>query len=86
LVADMPDEALQNGAVFNTEQPTRFWTHTMVPSRIRAIHTTLARIDDTADRVRSRVRSTIGAVVAFVGGLSAAIEWILRSRHRARRT
>lgn len=52
----------------------------------RAIHTTLARIDDTAGRVRSSVRSKTGAVVAFVGGLSAAIGWLLRSRHRARRT
>ena len=49
----------------------------------RAIHTTLARIDETANRVRSRVRSRTGAVVAFVGDLGVAIEWVLRSRNRA---
>jgi hypothetical protein len=44
----------------------------------RAIHTTMDRIDDTADRVRSNVRARTSAVVGFVRGLRVAIEGILR--------
>jgi len=48
-----------------------------------AIHTTMDRIDDTADRVRSNVRAKTSAVVGFVRGLRVAIEWMRHSRHQA---
>jgi hypothetical protein len=51
-----------------------------------AIHTTMARIDDTADRVRSNVRAKTSAVVGFVRGLRVAIEWMLHSRHQTHET
>jgi hypothetical protein len=51
-----------------------------------AIHTTMARIDDTADRLRSSVRVKASAVVGFVRGLRVAIEWMLHSRHQAHKT
>ena len=47
-----------------------------------AIHTTMDRIDDTADRLRSNVRARTSAVVGFVRGLSVAIDWMRHSRHR----
>ena len=46
-----------------------------------AIHTTMDRIDDTADRVRSSVRAKTSAVVGFVRGVGAAVEWMQHSRH-----
>ena len=52
----------------------------------RAVHATMARIDDTADRMRSNVRAKTSAVVGFVRGLRVAIEVMLRSRHRAHET
>ena len=51
-----------------------------------AIHTTMDRIDDTADRMRSNVRAKTSAVVGFVRGLRVAIEGMLRSRHQAHET
>ena len=52
----------------------------------RAIHATMDRIDDTADRMRSNVRAKTNAVVGFVRGLRVAIEWMLHSRHQANET
>ena len=43
----------------------------------RAVHATMARIDDTADRMRSNVRARTSAVVGFVRGLRAAMEGML---------
>ena len=51
-----------------------------------AIHTTMDRIDDTADRLRSNVRARTSAVVGFVRGLRVAIEWMRHSRHQAHET
>jgi hypothetical protein len=51
-----------------------------------AVPTTMDRIDDTADRMRSSVRAKTSAVVGFVRGLRVAIEVMLRSRHRAHET
>ena len=49
-----------------------------------AIHTTMDRIDDTADRVRSNVRAKTSRVVGFVRGLRVALEGFLQSEARAR--
>ena len=51
-----------------------------------AIRTTMDRVDDTADRVRSNVRAKTSRVVGFVRGLRVAIESILHPRHRAHET
>ena len=51
-----------------------------------AIHTTMDRIDDTADRMRSNVRAKTSAVVGFVRGLRVALEWMRHSRHQAHDT
>ncbi len=51
-----------------------------------AFHTTMDRIDDTADRMRSNVRAKTSAVVGFVRGLRVAIEGMLHSRHQAHET
>jgi hypothetical protein len=51
-----------------------------------AIHATMDRIDDTADRMRSNVRAKTSAVVGFVRGLRVAIEGMLHSRHQAHET
>ena len=48
-----------------------------------AINTTMARIDDTAGRIRSSVRARTSAVVGLARGLRVAIEWMLHSRHQA---
>jgi len=45
----------------------------------QAIHSTMGRIDDTADRVRSNVRAKTSRVVGFVRGLRVALEGMLRS-------
>lgn len=42
-----------------------------------AIHNTMDRIDDTADRVRSNVRAKTSRVVGFVRGVRAAIAGVL---------
>jgi hypothetical protein len=52
----------------------------------RAIHTTMNRIDNTADLVRSKVRARTRAVVGFVRGVRVAIEWIVQARHEAPKT
>jgi hypothetical protein len=48
-----------------------------------AIHSTMDRLDDTADRVKSNVRAKTSHVVGFVRGLRVAIEDVLRSRQSA---
>jgi hypothetical protein len=52
----------------------------------QAIHSTMDRIDDTADRVRSNVRAKTSHLVGFVRGLRVAIEGMLHSRHQAHGT
>jgi hypothetical protein len=47
-----------------------------------AIHSTIDRIDDTADRVRTNVRAKTGALVAFVRGARITLEGLLRSAVR----
>jgi hypothetical protein len=47
-----------------------------------AIHSTIDRIDDTADRVRSNVRSKTSALVGFVRGARVVLEGMLRSEAR----
>jgi len=49
-----------------------------------AIHTTIGRIDDTADRVRSNVREKTSRVVGILRGLRVAIETMLESRDARR--
>jgi uncharacterized protein YoxC len=51
-----------------------------------AIRSTMDRVDDTADRVRSNVRAKTSRVVGFVRGLRVAIEAMLHSRHQAHET
>ena len=46
----------------------------------QAIHHTIDRIDDTADRVRSNVRAKTNNVIGYVRGVRAAIEALLRFR------
>jgi hypothetical protein len=48
-----------------------------------AIHSTIDRIDDTADRVRSNVREKTSRVVGFIRGLRVALESVMASRHHA---
>jgi hypothetical protein len=48
----------------------------------QAIHTTMGRIDDTADRVRTNVRVKTSRLVALVRGARMAIESALRSEVR----
>lgn len=45
----------------------------------RAIRSTVERVDDTADRVRSNVRAKTSRVVGFVRGVRVAIETMLRA-------
>lgn len=47
-----------------------------------AIHSTMDRIDNTADRVRSNVRAKTSRFVGFVRGLRVAIEGMLHSEAR----
>jgi hypothetical protein len=47
----------------------------------QAIRTTMDRVDDTADRVRSNVRAKTSRVVGFMRGLRTAIEAMLHTRH-----
>jgi hypothetical protein len=46
----------------------------------QAIHHTIDRIDDTADRVRSNVRARTNHVIGYIRGARAAIEALLRFR------
>ena len=48
----------------------------------QAIHTTIDRIDDTADRVRWNVRAKTSRLVGFIRGLRVAIEGVLHSEVR----
>ena len=48
----------------------------------QAIRTTMDRVDDTADRVRSNVRAKTSRVVGFVRGLRVALEGMLHSEAR----
>jgi pyrimidine operon attenuation protein/uracil phosphoribosyltransferase len=48
-----------------------------------AIHDTIDRIDNTADRMRSNVRAKTSALVGFLRGLRVALEGVL---HREART
>src|SRR5262245_53709897 len=48
-----------------------------------AIHTTIDRIDGTADRVRSNVREKASRVVGFIRGLRVALESVMATRHHA---
>jgi hypothetical protein len=45
-----------------------------------AIHRTIHRVDDTADRVRSNVRAKTSRVVGFVRGLRVAMDTMFNSR------
>ena len=49
----------------------------------QAIRTTIDRVDDTADRVRSNVRAKTSRVVGFVRGLRVAMESMLHTRRQA---
>jgi hypothetical protein len=46
----------------------------------QAIHTTIDRIDDTADRVRTNVRARTSRVVGALRGVRVAIESMLETR------
>ena len=48
-----------------------------------AIHSTMNRVDDTADRVRTNVRAKTSRIVGFVRGARTAIETILTSSRAA---
>jgi len=48
----------------------------------QAIHTTMGRIDDTADRVRSNVRAKTSRIVGFIRGLRVALEGMLQTEAR----
>lgn|SRR5262245_53272078 len=48
----------------------------------QAIHSTMDRIDDTADRVRSNVRAKTSRIVGFIRGLRVALEGMLQSEAR----
>jgi pyrimidine operon attenuation protein/uracil phosphoribosyltransferase len=45
-----------------------------------AIHSTINRVDDTVDRMRSNVRSKTSRIIGFVRGARVALETILQSR------
>jgi hypothetical protein len=47
-----------------------------------AIRSTIDRVDDTADRVRSNVRAKTSRIIGFVRGLRVAIEAMLQTRHQ----
>jgi hypothetical protein len=49
----------------------------------QAIHTTIDRIDDTAERVRWNVREKTSRVVGFIRGLRVALESVMATRHHA---
>lgn len=48
----------------------------------QAIHTTIGRIDDTADRVRTNVRVKTSRVVGIIRGIRVAIDTFLHSHDR----
>ena len=47
-----------------------------------AIHSTMDRFDDTADRVRSNVRAKTSRLVGLIRGLRVVIEGLLHSRQQ----
>ena len=47
-----------------------------------AIHSTIDRIDDTADRVRTNVRAKTSAIVGAIRGARTVVESMLRSEAR----
>jgi hypothetical protein len=49
----------------------------------QAIRTTIDRVDDTADRVKSNVRVKASQVIGVLRGLRVAIESLLQSREAA---
>jgi hypothetical protein len=49
----------------------------------QAIRTTMDRVDDTADRMRSNVRAKTSRVVGFIRGLRVAVQSMLE-QHEAR--
>jgi hypothetical protein len=49
----------------------------------QAIHTTIDRIDDTTDRMRSNVRTRVSGLIGFVKGVRGALEQMRHARHRA---
>jgi len=51
-----------------------------------AIRTTVERVDDTADRVRSNVRAKTSRVVGFIRGVRVAIEHVLTTEPRQQPT
>jgi hypothetical protein len=48
----------------------------------QAIHSTMDRIDDTADRVRFNVRAKTSRLVGFIRGVRVALEGMLHSEAR----
>ena len=48
-----------------------------------AIHTTIGRINDTAERMRWNVREKTSRVVGFIRGLRVALESVMATRHHA---
>ena len=52
----------------------------------QAIHTTIDRIDDTADRVRYNVRARTSHIVGAVRGVRVALETLLETREPEPRT
>jgi hypothetical protein len=48
----------------------------------QAIHSTMDRLDDTADRVRSNVRAKTSRIIGFVRGARTVIEHMLNNRPR----
>ena len=48
----------------------------------QAIHSTIDRIDGTAERVRSTVRAKTSAIVAFVRGARSIVKSVLRTELR----
>jgi hypothetical protein len=46
----------------------------------QAIHSTMGRVDDTVDRMRSNVRAKTSRIVGLVRGARVAIESMLHSR------
>jgi hypothetical protein len=52
----------------------------------QAIHATIDRVDETADRVRATVRAKTSRAVGFIRGLRTAIEAMLRTRHQTHET
>src|SRR2546421_6715156 len=51
-----------------------------------AIRTTMDRVDDTADRVRSNVRAKTGRIVGILRGIRVAIEGLLTTHPQQPRT